>query len=744
MAYIEQVLQTFAPDGVLAKHNPTYQTRAGQQSMAEAVARAIADGGVLVAEAGTGTGKTFAYLVPALLSGKRVLLSTATKALQDQLFHRDIPHVLESLALPASVALLKGRGSYLCTHRMRQARHEVLSRVQLKLLAQVEKWAQATDSGDLDELADRQALQPMRHWISSTRDNCLGQECPDFKTCHVNRARRNALAADVVVINHHLFFADQSVRASGMAELLPSVNVCIFDEAHQINETGIQFLGRQVSSRRIVDLSHDALAAGFQHARGLHDWQALCSRLERAMQDVRLVASPKPYEQRLRWHDAAPEGVAVPAWDKALDELSDALQSMLDVVDNCTDMSPDFRRLKERCAEQLEVVQAFAAGQQPDPNQVRWVETGRQLRLVQAPLDIAQHMQTMLRSAGGASDRQSRADEQDTAQQRERQHAGNGAKSWIFTSATLGYGGDMRWFTRPCGLYPPDTETTEAPGTANAATAATVEDAEKEATGKADDAAAFPTIELLELASPFAYRQQAQMYVPPTFPPPNTPEHSPSVALLAEAVARRIGGRTLVLTTTSRAMHTIADALRESLEDAGDLEVMMQGEASKQVLLERFHAAAEAGTAAAEAAAGQQNRGMILVATASFWEGIDIPGSALEVVLIDKLPFPPPDDPMVEARSQRIENSGGKAFFQYSLPEAAVALKQGAGRLIRTESDRGVLVLCDVRLLQKGYGKGLLSALPPMRHLPDRQAFSQALHALNTHREQQAQKENGT
>lgn len=803
MEYVEQVLHTFSPNGVLAKHNQQYQPRAGQQKMAEAVARTVANGGVLVAEAGTGTGKTFAYLVPALLSGKRVMVSTATKALQDQLFHRDIPHVLESLALPAKVALLKGRSSYLCTHRMQLARHEALTKVQLKVLSRVEKWAQSTSSGDLDELTDGQELQPMRHWISSNRDNCLGQDCADFKTCHVNIARRNALAADVVVVNHHLFFADQSVRASGMAELLPSVHVCIFDEAHQINEVGIQFLGMQLSSRQVVDFSRDVLAAGFQHARGLEDWQQLCSDLERAMQDVRLVASPKPYEQRLRWHGHAPEDVPEAAWDKALGALSDALEEMYVVLEQGEDVSPDFKRLKERCEEHLDTLNAFLVppngppkkqveahfnGQATEPlnaevvngkaqeqhNWVRWVETGKHLRLVQAPLDIAKHMRGLLRlrpdsaatnAIGDGEEAAEEAAEEATEKTTEEAHeqeaqntagdtdnrsnpnsseskdassqahkggtTGKGGKSWVFTSATLGYGGNMRWFTHPCGLFVPQTtEQSPAEKTAEEATDASSTQAPKDA-GWQDG---FPNIEVLEVASPFAYQQQACVYVPPTFPEPNTPEHSPSVAKLAEAAARRIGGRTMVLTTTTRAMHTIADALKESLEDADDLGVMVQGEASKHELLERFHAAAGEKAEEKTGETTEASKGMILVATASFWEGIDIPGAALELVLIDKLPFPPPSDPMVEARCQRIESKGGRAFAQYSLPEAAVALKQGAGRLIRTESDQGVLVLCDVRLLHKGYGRQLLSALPPMRRLHHKGEFSQALHALNANR----------
>lgn len=729
MEYLEQVSHVFAESGLLVKHNPQYQIRAGQQTMAHAVARTIDDGGVLVVEAGTGTGKTFAYLVPALLSGKRVLVSTATKALQDQLFHRDIPNLLTSLELPASVALLKGRSSYLCTHRMELARHEALSKLQLKVLAKVEKWAQATDSGDLDELTDGNTLHVIRHWVSSTRDNCLGQDCPDFKTCHVNQARKKALAADVVVVNHHLFFADQSVRASGMAELLPTVDVCIFDEAHQINETGIQFLGEHLSSRQIVDFARDVLVAGLQHARGQHDWQGTCNQLERAMQDLRLVASSKSYEQRLRWHDAAPEGVAEAAWAQAIDHLDDALQAAYTALEQAEEVSPDFKRLKERCELFIDALYTFTQplhrtpqgdtkentqDKMPSNNTdrnaldwVRWVETGKHLRLVQAPLDIGRHMRRVLGYRAGA-------DESADAE------AGNYRKSWIFTSATLGYAGDVRWFTQPCGLY--QSSASEIENTDEHNEQEQDNHADTEATTEAQLQWRMPNIETLEVVSPFNYPEQAKIYVPPTFPQPNTAEHSEAVALMAEASARRIGGRTLVLTTTTRAMHDVAEALRTSLEDDEALNVLVQGEQSKHMLLETF-------------ASGTPEKGYILVATASFWEGIDIPGSALELVLIDKLPFPPPHDPMVEARCRRIEESGGSPFAHYSLPEAAVALKQGAGRLIRTESDRGILVLCDVRLLQKGYGKRLLAGLPPMEWLSNKHAFAQSLNALNAYRE---------
>ncbi|MBO9651767.1 MAG: ATP-dependent DNA helicase [Variovorax sp.] len=663
MSLEQEVREAFAQDGVLSQAAEQFREREGQTQMAVAVARTIADGGVLVVEAGTGVGKTFSYLVPALLSGERVLLSTATKTLQDQLFGRDLPRLVGALGLPVRTALLKGRASYLCLHRLDQARHDASpERASLRTLAKIEQWARTTRTGDLAELPGLDERSPVIPLVTSTRDNCLGAQCPQFKPCHVNLARREAMAADVVVINHHLFFADLAVRESGMAELLPTVRVVVFDEAHQLNETGVQFLGVQLGSGQALDFARDLLAAGLQHARGLVDWQQLVAGIERAARELRLSGGKQYPGAKLRWSGGSPEGVPVQAWQDALEALGRAFAEAGRGLDTVSELSPDFVRLHERALQLSERASRFAEA--CPPGSVRWVDVGSQLRLVESPLDIAEAVRTrVLKSDPDKADDDGRA--------------------WVFTSATLGDDPALKWFTEPCGL---------------------------------DDA------EVLRVKSPFDYGRQAALYVPRRFPKPSDPSHGHHVAKLAAHGARQLGGRTLVLTTTLRALRTVGDAIRqdfETLDSADRPEVLVQGELPKRTLMDRFREGAAQGRA-----------GCVLVASASFWEGFDAPGDALQLVVIDKLPFPPPNDPLVEARSQRLELQGRSAFSDYSLPEAAVALKQGAGRLIRRETDTGVLVICDTRLVAMGYGRRLLAALPPMRRIEDEGGFEDALTAL--------------
>ena len=676
MSLVEAVHAAFEPHGVLAQMGPHYLARDGQIRMAEAVARTIERGGALVVEAGTGVGKTFAYLVPALLSGERVLLSTATKALQDQLFARDLPQLVSALALPVRTALLKGRGSYLCLHRMEQARQDAAlhDRTIQRVLAKVEVWSHSTRSGDLAELPGLDERSPVIALVTSTRENCLGASCPRFRQCHVNLARREALAADVVVVNHHLFFADVAVRESGMAELLPTVRVVVFDEAHQINEIGVQFLGMQLTTGQLLDFSRDLLIAGLQHARGLADWNTVAGRVEQAAADLRIAVGPSVPATKLRWTGEAPETVVPERWHVALGQLSVACAQALEALDQFSEISPDLMRLYERGSEILARLGRFAAPCSPDA--VRWVEAGGQLRLVESPLDIAQAMQTRLLAAPAEAcddDGQGEGDEWPAVPQ----HAG---RAWIFTSATLGDDAGLTWFTERCGLQ--DAET-------------------------------------LRVESPFNYALQAALYVPRHVPKPSDPAHSIAVAQLAGGAADRLGGRTLVLTTTLKALRVIGDALKDRFNNTDGPEVLVQGDWPKRHLMERFRDGVTSG-----------RRGCLLVASASFWEGFDVPGDALQLVIIDKLPFPPPGDPLVEARSQRIEAAGGRSFQMLAVPEAAVALKQGAGRLIRRESDRGVLVVCDTRLVTMGYGKRLMRALPPMRVLESAEEFEAALSTL--------------
>ena len=655
----QAVQSTFAPGGPLAQAAEGFVARDGQTQLAQAVARTIGQGGVLVAEAATGVGKTFAYLVPALLSGERVLVSTATKTLQDQLFGRDLPRLARALGVPARMALLKGRSSYLCLHRLEFAGESSDLRMTgaRHALSKIERWSKTTRTGDLAELPGLDERSPVIPLVTSTRENCLGADCPKFRGCHVNVARREAMAADVVVINHHLFFADLAIRESGMAELLPTVRVAIFDEAHQLNETGIQFLGQQLATGQLLDFARDVLGAGLQQARGLCDWTQLASGVELAARDLRMAVGQVRGASRLRWTAEAPDGVEAVAWQASLARLHTALTDAAAALDTVSELAPDFVRLHERARLLAGRTQRFAAP--CDVALVRWADVSQSLRLVESPLDIADTVRTRLLAAP----------------------EGEGpARAWVFVSATLGDDARLSWFTQPCGL----------------------QDAE-----------------VLRIGSPFDYARQAALYVPAHIARPADPAHSGDVARLAGDAAARLGGRTMVLTTTLRALRSIGDALAERFPVSSGIEVLVQGALPKRVLMDRFRAGNAGG-----------QRGCVLVASASFWEGVDMPGDALQLVIIDKLPFPPPGDPLVEARCRRIESEGRSAFADYSVPEAAVALKQGAGRLIRRETDTGVLVICDTRLTQMGYGRRLLAALPPMRRITNPAEFDAALAAL--------------
>jgi len=622
------------PQGALAQADPQFVERDVQQQLAAAVADAVDTHATLVAEAGTGVGKTFAYLVPLLLSGRRALVSTATKSLQDQLFLRDLPRLRDALRVPVRIALLKGRGSYLCLHRLQQARETgtLPDRFAVRALARIETWAPGTRTGDLAEIDGLDERSPVIPLVTSTRDNCLGQECPEFINCHVVKARREAMAADLVVVNHHLFFADLSLRDSGVAELLPTVDAAVFDEAHQLVETGLQFLGTMLSSNQVIDFGRDLVAAGLTHARGLADWTGVAGGLDRAARELRLACAGPLRDVKgilkLRWDERA----GTDDFLRALTDLVIAADAARDAALSVEAAAPDFTRLVERGRRLAQLAHAFEAPTATD--RVRWIDLGpRDARLIESPL----HIRDLFTEQRALAPR-----------------------AWVFTSATLGSDDDLSWFTESAAL----------------------EDARK-----------------LRVGSPFDYATNARTWVPPRFPKPNEASHPAAVGALAARLAGRLGGRTFVLTTTLRVLPVIAEALTQAAADAGTpLQVLVQGTHPKRSLLQRF----------------LDTPGSVLVGSASFWEGIDVPGDALQCVIIDKLPFPPPHDPLVQARSKELESRGRDPFNDYYLSEAAIALKQGAGRLIRSETDRGLLVITDPRLRQMPYGRKLRAALPPM------------------------------
>ena len=623
-----------SPSGALAQADPGFVQREPQLLLADAMARAIEDRATLVAEAGTGVGKTFAYLVPLLLSGRRALVSTATKSLQDQLFLRDLPRLRDALGLPVRIALLKGRGSYLCLHRLQEARAtgSLPDRFAVRALARVETWAQATKTGDMAEIEGLDDRSPVIPLVTSTRDNCLGQECPQFRDCHVVKARREAMAADLVVVNHHLFFADLTLRDSGVAELLPTVDAAVFDEAHQLVETGLQFLGTLLSTNQVLDFGRDLLAAGLTHARGLAEWQTVAAGLDRAARELRLAGAGALRELRgivkLRWDERA----GTPEFIEALSGLATAADAARDAALLVEATAPDFTRLVERGRRIAQLAHAFQVDAATD--RVRWIDIGpRDARLVESPL----HIRDLFTEQRALAPR-----------------------AWIFTSATLGTDDALTWFSESAAL----------------------EDARK-----------------LRVGSPFDYVAHARTWVPPRFPKPNEAGHPAAVGALAARLAGRLGGRTFVLTTTLRVLPLIAQALTDAANEAGEpLNVLVQGTHPKRSLLQRF----------------LDTPRSVLVGSASFWEGIDVPGDALQCVIIDKLPFPPPNDPLVQARSKDLEARGRDPFNDYFLSEAAISLKQGAGRLIRSETDLGLLVITDPRLRQMPYGRKLRAALPAM------------------------------
>jgi ATP-dependent DNA helicase DinG len=632
--------EVFSPEGPLATSIPGYRVRAQQVEMAERIAKAIAENRVLVAEAGTGTGKTFAYLVPALLSGGKVIVSTGTKNLQDQLFLRDIPTVRQALASPVQVALLKGRANYVCHYRLAQALNEgrFVAREDAAYAVKIARFAKTTQSGDKAECADVPENASVWPLVTSTRENCLGQECPHHKECFVLAARREALAADLVVVNHHLFFADVMLRDEGTAELLPACNAVIFDEAHQLPETASLFFGDNVATSQLVDLARDVRAEALVSARDCIDLPKLCAAVEKAAKDLRLVL---PVEgARFSLAQLAERG----GFDNALVGLvreSDALAALLETQAQRSEGLESAWRRACALAAQLRRWQ-----QGSDADYVRWGETySHSLQLNATPLVIASIMKKQM---------------------------GGHPRAWIFTSATLAVQRDFSHYCVEMGL---------------------------------DDA------ESAFWDSPFAYERQALLYAPSRLPDPNSLDFAAAVVDAAFPVLRASGGRAFFLCTSLRAMRRTHEILAEKLAVAAlDFPLLLQGEGSKNELLERFRRLGNA----------------ILVASQSFWEGVDVRGEALSLVVIDKLPFAPPDDPVLSARIERMKNEGRNAFMDYQLPRAVINVKQGAGRLIRDESDRGVLMICDPRLITKHYGKRVWRSLPPMkrtRELEDVLAF---------------------
>lgn len=632
------------PAGPFRRVIDGFAAREVQQAMAQAVEEAIEDDAKLVVEAGTGTGKTFAYLVPALRSGRKVIVSTGTRSLQDQLFHRDIPRVLTALGSPAKVALLKGRSNYLCPYRLQASLDDgrFASREIVSDLQEVARWAATTRDGDIAELTRIPEGAGVWPFVTSSADNCLGADCPMLEQCPVVRARKLAQEADLVVVNHHLLFADAALKDNGFGEILPAANAIILDEAHQVGEVASQFFGKQLSSRQLAELARDAVVEGSRAAADQGTLFEAANAVEKGMLDLRLALGEG--SRRGSWAE-------VSGSDDVRDAISDLMSGLEDLESElriASARSPGLGKVHERAEAMVDLFGALTEDAPVD--QVHWFETFQRAFLIRmTPLTVAEPFKALVYGKPAA---------------------------WVFTSATLAVGERFDHLTEELGL----------------------EDART-----------------LRLASPFDFSRQAALYVPENMPDPSSPGYTRAVVEAAIPALEASRGRAFLLFTSHRALQEAAQLLNGRLP----YPLYVQGTAGRNELLDAF----------------RKHGNAILLGTGSFWEGIDVRGEALSLVVIDKLPFASPGDPLLQARMDALKRQGRNAFTEYQVPQAVITLKQGAGRLIRDVTDTGVLMLCDPRLLSKGYGRLFLDSLPSMRRtrkLEVVQNFFAALDALTS------------
>jgi ATP-dependent DNA helicase DinG len=614
------------PDGPLARVIAGFESRREQQLMADWVGETLAARGLLAVEAGTGTGKTFAYLVPALLSGRQVIISTGTRTLQDQLFNRDLPTVAQALGRPARVALLKGRANYLCLHRLELA--EAMPQLpgipapNARMLGRIRRWARETATGDLAEVRSLRDSDPARIAVTSTRENCLGTACPAYARCHVVAARREAQAADIVVVNHHLLLADLALKDEGFGELLPGAEAVILDEAHQVPEIAAQFFGREFSARQAGLFARDALAELARLGLGTGAPREQLATLEAALGEA--TAALAASGARVAWA-ALPE-----AFISALERVREALSLAGGLLALADPEDPGLRQAARRAAKLAESMEAILDAGGDDG--LRWAEAARSgFTLAFTPFEVATRLGELMRAQGGA---------------------------WIFTSATLAVGDDFSHFLGRIGA---------------------------------------PAASTVRIESPFDFESQARIYLPDGLPDPASRDYTSRVVAAALPLVEAAGGRSFLLFTSHRALGEAARAIESLPGFCERYPLLVQGEAPRESLLARFR---ELGNA-------------VLLGTASFWEGVDVRGHALALVVIDKLPFAPPEDPLLKARLEGIRRRGGNPFQEFQLPQAVLALKQGFGRLIRDREDFGVVMLCDPRLRTRGYGRLFLASLPP-------------------------------
>ncbi len=614
--------------GPFCEQLPGYQVRDNQLNLCDAIEDALEAGDVLAAEAGTGIGKTFAYLLPALLSGKKIIISTGTRHLQDQLFHSDLPRVIKALAIQSQPALLKGRSNYLCLHRLDMAPHlDFINRETRSFLTEVNEWSKLTDSGDISELdtvPEDSYIWPM---VTSTADNCLGGDCHDWEKCFIVNARKKAQAADVVVINHHLLLADMTLKNEGFAELLPEADAFVIDEAHQLYDVAARFFGNVVSSRQIISLARDTIAEQVNDASDMGELREYAEEMEKAARDFRIALGDRGIRDAwLKIQNKA-------SVKQSLNALGSTLQDLITVLLTAAERSRGLEQCCERAQNimlRLKLFQNEHSDTSDDEEQsVLWYETYTKSFMLHAtPIDVASIFQ---------------------------QHTDNFSATWLFTSATLQVNKKFEHFARNIGL-------------------------EDYKSGVWD--------------SPFDYDKQSLLYLPENLPQPSEQTYTRELMHAAVPVLNASEGRAFVLFTSYRAMNLARDYLKQMLP----YELLVQGDLPKHQLLEKF----------------RQTDNAVLLGTSSFWEGVDVRGESLSCVIIDKLPFASPGDPVMQARIDTIKRNGGHPFMEFQVPQAVITLKQGVGRLIRDVNDFGVVMIGDPRLKQKSYGRIFLNSLPTM------------------------------
>lgn len=623
-----QIESFFSSDGSLSKVVEGYLPRQSQLEMACSVADSIATNKNLIAEAGTGTGKTFAYLAAAIYSNKKVIISTGTKNLQDQLFNKDLPIVKEAIATPFKSALLKGRANYLCIYRLENSLHSSFgfNKNDAKALAQIKAWSQQTKVGDISEISDVSEADPIWSQATSTIDNCLGQECPDYTKCFLANARKKAQEADIIVVNHHLLCADWSLRKTGFGELLPFAEVIIIDEAHQLSAIASNFLGLSLTAKQLNELATDTLDEYFKDAKDMPDLRTACEDLQFEIKDLRLAFGMEI--RRGEWKDI----VDNPKIYAALNSLHKQLQRLVDQLELASVRTKGLETCFERVTEQESLLDSLINNQ--SGQWIRWYETHTQsFTLSKTPLDIAAEFNAFMQQYQA---------------------------TWVFTSATLSVANNFDHFSKGLGLNNTDNKSWE---------------------------------------SPFDFKNQSLFYHPKGLPQPNEPMFTEKIVDCILPLLKASRGRAFCLFTSHRALKVAAEVLADKI----DYPLLIQGTQAKSVLLEQF----------------KQQGNAILLATSSFWEGVDVRGEALSCVIIDKLPFASPGEPILKARLNAMEKQGQNPFIEYQLPAAVIALRQGVGRLIRDVNDKGVLMVCDPRLLKKSYGQQFLDSIPAMKRTRD-------------------------